>query len=352
MIQIPSDILTLTSEPAVLCRYGRLIFANRSAEDILGTDCVGKSVKALFGGDIAETQAQSFVADVPIMGRHHIVRVSRREDVQAIFFSQNNEAPVLMNDAFLCSMRNLLMNIGISADMGRLRAEELGDKTLSASFAALTKNYYIVLRLISNASVVRDILQGDLPVTLSRVNVSELLAGLLGTVGMLCPEVDFGISIDDGITVNADPSLLELLVLNLLSNALVHGEGLSKINVSLLDSGESIVISVSDNGCGIKPEELHSVFSRYRYGFDITRLGGGVGLGLTVVRGVAEHHGGTVLMESRENSGTTVRASISKKLASSALRQPQTPYANSMKSVLIGLADCLPPECFAAEYMD
>ncbi len=352
MIQIPSDILTLTSEPAVLSRHGRLVFANRSAEDILGKDCVGKSVKALFGPDIAGVQASSFVADAPVMGRHYILRVSRSDDVQAIFFSRDDEEPVLMNDAFLCSMRNGLMNIGTSADIGRIRAEELGDHALLSSFASLTKSYYIVLRLLSNVSTVRGIMAGDLPVTLSRIDISELLEKLLGTVALLRPDIDFGVNIDSGCIISADPALLELLMLNLLSNSMIHAHGFSRISVSLMGSGDNVILSVSDNGCGIKADELHSVFSRYRYGFDIGCLGSGTGLGLTVVRGIAEYHGGTVLMESRENSGTTVRASISKKLGTTALHEPKAPYANSMKSILIGLAGCLPPACFTENYMD
>lgn len=352
MIQIPSDILTLTSEPAALCRHGRLIFANRSAEDILGRDCVGKSVKALFGQDIAGMQAPSFVADAPVMGKHYILRVSRSDDVQAIFFSQENEEPALLNDAFLCSMRNGLMNISAAADLGRVRAEELTDSKLLNDFASLTKNLFVVQRLLSNVSAVRGIMAGELPVTLSRVDPAELLQKLMDTVSLLRADIDFGINIESSSVISADPGLLELLVLNLLSNSLIHAKGLTRINLGLMDSGEYVILSVSDNGCGIRADELHAVFSRYRYGFDIGGLSSGTGLGLTVVRGIAEYHGGTVLMESRENNGTTVRASISKNLGCTTLREPRTPYASGIKSILIGLADCLPPECFSENYMD
>ena len=352
MIQIPSDILTLTSEPAVLFRHGRLIFANKSAEDILGQDCKGKSVKALFGQDIAGMQAPSFVADAPVMGKHYILRVSRSDDVQAIFFSLDNGEPVLLNDAFLCSMRNGLMNISAAADLGRLRAEELTDPKLLSDFSSLTKNLFVVLRLLSNVSAVRGIMAGELPVTLSRFDLAELLQKLLGTVSILRPDIDFGLNIEGDCVISADPTLLELLVLNLLSNCLIHASGLSRISLGLMASGEQVILSVSDNGCGIRADELHAVFSRYRHGFDIGGLGSGTGLGLTVVRGIAEYHGGTVLMESRENSGTTVRASISKKLGNTTLREPGTPYSGGIKSILIGLADCLPPVCFSENYMD
>lgn len=352
MIKITSDILTLTNEPAVLAKHSRIVFANRSAEDILGKDCVGKSILTLFGQDVAGTQASSFVADIPVNDVHYVVRVSHGKELSAIFFSHYDDSPVLMNDAFICSMRNGLMNIGISSDIGRLRAEELGDRELAASFASLTKNYYSVSRLLSNASVAKGIFANDLPVALSSLDISEQYQNIISTVSSLRPDINFSVNIDDGIIINADASLLELLLLNLLSNCLLHAEGLSRISVSLIDGEENLVISVSDNGHGIKPEEMHSVFSRYRHSFDISKLGSGTGLGLTVVRGIAEYHGGTLLMESRRDRGTTVRASISKKLGSSAFHEPQSSYAGGMKSILTGLADCLPEDCFTEKYMD
>ena len=352
MIQIPSDILTLSGEPIVLCRFGKLIFANSSAEDILGNDCVGKSVKTVFGSVIAEAQASSFVADVPVMGRHYILRVTRINDVQAIFFSLNEPPVVLLNDAFIYSMRNCLMSIGIAADKGRLQSEQLGDQDLSASFATLTKNHYIMMRLLSNVSAVKGIVDGSLPVTLSHVDLSQFTASLLGTIKFLRPDIDFNVNVGQNIMVDADSSMLELLMLNLISNCLVHAHGLTRISVSLIDSGDSILISVCDDGCGIKADELHSVFSRYRYSFDMGHLVNGPGLGLTVVRGIAEYHGGTVLLESREGSGTTVRASVSKRMSSQYLREPRTPYSDGVKSILIGLADCLPEACFSDKYMD
>ena len=59
-----------------------------------------------------------------------------------------------------------------------------------------------------------------------------------------------------------------------------------------------------------------------------------------------------MLLESRENSGTTVRASISKRLGSQYLREPQAPYSDNMKGILTGLADCLPDGCFSEKFMD
>ena len=60
MLTVSSKVLSLSAEAAVLVRGGRVVFANPAACALLGADCVGVSVAALFGREIAETQATSF----------------------------------------------------------------------------------------------------------------------------------------------------------------------------------------------------------------------------------------------------------------------------------------------------
>ena len=76
MLMISADVLALSSEAAVLVRSGRIQFANSAAKAILGEGCVGSTVKSVFGVEIAEAQAASFVGDLPIGGVRYIIRVT------------------------------------------------------------------------------------------------------------------------------------------------------------------------------------------------------------------------------------------------------------------------------------
>ena len=78
----------------------------------------------------------------------------------------------------------------------------------------------------------------------------------------------------------------------------------------------------------------------------------GAGLGLTVARSAAHLHGGTLLLESRQDKGTTVRVSLSRHLSCSALKSPGADQEAEVKTVLCGLADCLPDSCYTERYMD
>ena len=353
MFDVSSDTFILCGEPVVLCHNGLVAFANAKAMDILGNDCVGRSVDALFDSELSGVQCSTFVANMPVKGKHYILRVFKSEGTQAIFFSRQSEPPLLLNDAFIYSLRSQLMNINVSASMMRERAEATGDSQILDMLSALTRSYYSMSRLFNNASTVRSMADNELPFSPRMVNMSELCTQMLNSLRWLCPSFDFTINVGEDITLCADPSLINLLLLNLLSNCLDQAKGATRIAITLFEAQGSVILSVSDDGCGIPKSELYSVFDRYVHGFDMQRIGGGAGLGLTVARGIAAMHGGTLLLESREGHGTTVRASFKKDyFGPISAKAPQTDYTSTMENLLVGLADCLPAELYKEKYLD
>ena len=91
---------------------------------------------------------------------------------------------------------------------------------------------------------------------------------------------------------------------NLVKNALDHTEGGDHIWIHWGQSPSAVSITVKDSGSGIHPEDLHHIFKRFyrsRYSQDTQ----GIGLGLSLVKAVAEAHGGTVGVDSRLGAGTT-----------------------------------------------
>lgn len=99
--------------------------------------------------------------------------------------------------------------------------------------------------------------------------------------------------------INGDPARLLQIVWNLLANATKYTPNGGKIQVVLRRINSHIEIVVSDTGVGIAPDVLPYVFDRFRRGDagQATRSGG-LGLGLSIVRHLAELHGGVVLAES------------------------------------------------------
>jgi signal transduction histidine kinase/CheY-like chemotaxis protein len=99
--------------------------------------------------------------------------------------------------------------------------------------------------------------------------------------------------------VAGDPDRLQQVVWNLISNAIKFTPGGGRVEVALERRGPEVAVRVTDTGVGIDPAFLPHVFERFRQADGtVTRVHGGLGLGLAVVKHLVELHGGTVHAES------------------------------------------------------
>ena len=102
------------------------------------------------------------------------------------------------------------------------------------------------------------------------------------------------------------PQLLEQAVVNLIDNAIKYSNDGGTVRVEALQRENEIIISVSDQGCGIEKEHLPRLFERfYRADKARSRQLGGTGLGLAIVKHIAQAHGGRVTVESTPGKGST-----------------------------------------------
>ncbi len=115
-----------------------------------------------------------------------------------------------------------------------------------------------------------------------------------------------GLPKDAHVVALADEQRIAQVFTNLLGNALKFTEVNGKVNITLSVRNGGIVVSVSDTGCGIPPEELPKIFDRfYQVERVVTRKTGGTGLGLAIVKNIVEAHGGKVWVTSKVGEGTT-----------------------------------------------
>lgn len=353
MIHISADILALTAEAMLLVQGEKICFANAAAKKILGDECEKKSLSAVFPPEIVGAQAASFVADAQIGLKRYIVRVSKQDGLRVYFITEPVGEPLMLNDALIYSIRNTLMTMCVSADFCRLRAEDIGNQELRAGIASLSQSYFRMTRLIENISIAKGVLDGTLRFSPEWIDIGEVCGNLVEQIQMFLRKPELVFMGRRGIYVEADYNLVNQLLLNLLSNCLMHAKECTRITINLINTEESVIISVTDDGCGIESDELHATFNRYTHGYTLDGLMKGAGLGLTVVRGIAEKHNGTLLLESRPQHGTSVRVSLRKRLtAHSTMHETEARYGTDMRTVLTGLADCLPESCYIERYLD
>ena len=112
--------------------------------------------------------------------------------------------------------------------------------------------------------------------------------------------------IDEGVAVTGDRLLLTRMITNLVGNAYRYGKPGGPVWVALTRSDGGAVLEVADDGIGIPDGDKDKIFDRFYRG-DAARTAGGTGLGLAMVKKIAELHGATVELESEVGKGSAFR---------------------------------------------
>ena len=112
--------------------------------------------------------------------------------------------------------------------------------------------------------------------------------------------------IDPLIAVEGDEVRLKQVVVNLLDNAIKYTPASGSVELNVRSEGDEAVLEVADTGIGVSPAQALRVFDRF-FRAEEVRSGRieGTGLGLSIVQSIAEAHGGSIRMASREKQGTS-----------------------------------------------
>src|SRR5208283_3044257 len=97
--------------------------------------------------------------------------------------------------------------------------------------------------------------------------------------------------------MRGDANLIEQVLFNLLDNAQKYGGG-GRVTVHARPDGASVLISVTDEGPGVKPADLERIFEKFYRGGRPDGRKAGTGLGLSICRGLVEAMGGTIIAQS------------------------------------------------------
>jgi two-component system NtrC family sensor kinase len=117
------------------------------------------------------------------------------------------------------------------------------------------------------------------------------------------PEVEFKLDIASDLwPVSGDPGQLQQAVIALATNAFDAMGDSGSLAIIARNSGDTVVIEVSDSGVGITPENLPKIFEPF---FTTKEIGRGTGLGLAVCYGILTEHGGSLDVQSTVGTGTT-----------------------------------------------
>jgi PAS domain S-box-containing protein len=188
-----------------------------------------------------------------------------------------------------------------------------GDPSFNDAIAAIARSAKLQAELIDDVLDVSRIVSGKLRLNVDNISVVEVLQAALDAVR---PSADAkSITLTTSFSpslgiVAADATRLQQVTWNLLSNAIKFTPKNGRVELAAKRTASQLQICVTDTGEGIDTEFLPHVFEAFRQAeTPSTRVHGGLGLGLSIVRYLAEAHGGTVTAES-EGRGKGARFTV------------------------------------------
>ena len=149
------------------------------------------------------------------------------------------------------------------------------------------------------------------PLELAPVDLSALAIDAAADARAVQPARPIEVHADRPVMVKGDEARLRQVIANLVGNAQVHTPASSALQISTVTEGRTGMVTVTDQGPGMRPEVAARAFERfYRADPARSRHQGGSGLGLSIVQAVIEAHRGTIGLESSPEAGTTVRVGL------------------------------------------
>jgi PAS domain S-box-containing protein len=193
-------------------------------------------------------------------------------------------------------LRNPLSAIGTAVALAR----QAGDDTATVSWTreVVERQVRHLGRLVDDLLDVSRITSGKIQLRKEEIDASRVVDQAVEAIRPVVAERGQGLEVVRGpgpLAVEADPTRLEQILVNLLMNASKYTDEGGRITLEAAREGDSLVFRVADTGIGLSPEMIPRVFELFaQVDHSLGRSRGGLGIGLTLVRTLAEMHGGSV----------------------------------------------------------
>ncbi|MEO7456171.1 MAG: HAMP domain-containing sensor histidine kinase, partial [Gemmatimonadaceae bacterium] len=230
---------------------------------------------------------------------HQVVREKARvAEARAASAAREQVLRVVAHD-----LRNPLSTILMSADL--LAEDSMGPDARKAQGGVVKRAGARMNRLIRDLLDVARMEGGRLTVDVKPVSPAALLASALEMMEPLAREhfLSIGVECADAVPlVNADVERISQVFSNLVGNAIKFTPAGGTITLRAEEADGSVWFSVTDTGPGMPPEQLERVFGPFWQANSGDRRG--IGLGLTIAKGIVEAHGGKIGVSSDVGVGT------------------------------------------------
>ncbi len=305
---------------------GEVTVANESARALLGlpADLAGLHLDDLPAAvrevldEALDMEGTPQITEAELRGGHHVA-------MSAVHISKEAGTVVTIRDVteerrLAKARRELIANVShelktpltaVKGFLELLESDHLSPEQRDEFLELMSQEVVRLERLIAEQLELARLDSGAMPLDRQQVDLGGLAEEVCASRRHLSEleGVEIATSLSpEPVVIDADPARVEQILLILLDNALKHTPSGGKITVGVGAGRDEGTLSVRDTGTGIPYEAQEFIFDRF-YRADASREGSGLGLGLSIARGLAEAHGGTVEVRSAPGLGSvfTVR---------------------------------------------
>jgi len=289
VIKREGAVVGLANHTTLIARDGREIPIEDSGAPIKDSDGRIIGVIVVFH-DVSERR-RAALAREQMLKREHAARLAA-------------ESADRIKDEFLATVSHELRT-PLTAILGwaaMLNLGQLDEETVRNALEVIERNAKSQAQIIDDILDVSRIINGKLRIDSRPVVLSTVVQAAIDTLRPAAAAKDITLTAaleQTNNLVTGDPDRLQQIISNLVSNAIKFTPKGGRVEVQLERTGSHLEVRVSDSGVGIDEQFLPHVFERFRQAdSSTTRAHGGLGLGLAIVRHLAELHGGTVVAES------------------------------------------------------
>ena len=265
-----------------------------------GTTSIG--VMALVSATLEEKTMEAIAGFVAwTLERARILaEVSRTEALK-----QSNELKTALLASVSHDLRTPLTSIRASID-SLLHSDTKWDETALREFhLIISEEVTRLTRLIENLLAMARIEAGELSLSKKWESLSEVFHNVLDRCNVAIRQHQVRVDCHESLPAFLiDSRLIAQALTNLLENAAKYSPPGSEIVLKAGMKGDQLLVSVTDEGAGIAPEERSRLFEKFYRGMD-PQPNGGTGMGLAIARGIIEAHNGRVWVEGSSGKGAT-----------------------------------------------
>ena len=347
-------LLDLMGRPAFCAAGGRIIRVNDAAAAFgLAAEMELSSLLMTGGEEYDVFESGCLYLTLSLNGQRLGASVTRLEEYDVFCLEELSDSRELRAMALAArELRTPLTTVMITAQRlfpvsGLEDAPDTREQV-----AQINRGLLQILRVIGNMSDAGHYAAS--PARMETVNMPGLLDEIFTKAAALVEHTQIRLSYEgdpQAVYCLADRECLERAVLNMISNAIKFSGPGDTIQAKLSRRGQKFYLSLEDSGSGIPAGIRGDVFTRYQRqcGLEDSRFG--IGLGLVLIRAAAAAHGGAVLMDQPDGSGTRITMSLSIRQGCGEVHSGFVPmdYSGEMDHALMELSDCLPAFLYEQE---